>query len=57
MNSSAALGAAATDEEARILRDEELVRLQLVAVPPSVAPGEATRLHLLLQPQDDAHWK
>ena len=47
---------AANDEEARILRDEELVRLQLVAVPPSVTPGEATRLHLLLQPQGDAHW-
>ena len=47
---------AAHDEEACILRDEDLVRLQLIAVPPSVAPGEATRLHFLLQPQDEAHW-
>ena len=47
---------AAPDAEARILRDEELIQLQWVAVPPSVIPGEALRVHFLLQPQDEAHW-
>lgn len=48
--------AADPDAEARILRDEELIQLQLVAVPPSVIPGEALRLHFLLLPQEEAHW-
>ena len=42
--------------EERILRDEELIQLQRVAVPPAVIPGEALRLHFLLQPRDEAHW-
>ena len=44
------------DAEARIFRDEALIQLQLVAVPPGVIPGEALRLHFLLQPQEEAHW-
>lgn len=46
------------EAEARIFRDEagELARLQVVAVPPALAPGEAARLHFLLRPSGEAHW-
>lgn len=44
------------DEDARIHRDEGLVRLQRIAVPPSVLPGESLRLHFLFQLRGEAHW-
>ena len=48
--------AAGTEEAARIHRDEGLVRTQLIAVPPSVLPGESLRLHFLFQLRGEAHW-
>ena len=42
--------------EQALQRDDELVQLQVVAVPKVLAPGEATRLHIRLQPLGDAHW-
>lgn len=47
------------DPGGRVLRDdEEFVEVEVVAVPPRVAPGEVTRLHFSFEPivRTEAHW-
>lgn len=45
------------DPEGRINRDERgLISISAVVVPASIAPGEAARIHLELEPTRLAHW-
>lgn len=56
---SAAPSSKETDLSSRILRDQEdFIRVETTAVPPSISPGSSTRFHIAFRPNlhKKAHW-